>query len=114
MDSFTFGDNTADVDARDQPSPVSMREFEYGRFSYWAHTYVVASSSAPNTIRVRTAEPDEWSILCTISGVETAPVASWGMAWLHCPNEWYDAVEKAALNTYRIAIEDQATTDSPP
>ncbi|HIW63720.1 MAG TPA: hypothetical protein H9881_14790 [Candidatus Stackebrandtia excrementipullorum] len=81
-----------------------MNSFEYGRFSYGEQTYIVASSSAPNTIRVYTTAPDDWPILCTISGVETAPVAAWGNAWLHCSAEWYEGVERAAVDTYRVAV----------
>jgi|GEM_PF-6157567 len=87
-----------------------MREIEYGRFSDAAGTYAVASSAAPNTIRVYAVSSGDRSILCTISGVQGSPMASWGTTWLHCAPEWYDSVQERALNTYWGAVGGSATT----
>ncbi|GAA4922091.1 hypothetical protein LX16_4839 [Stackebrandtia albiflava] len=80
-----------------------MREIEYGRFSDSSGTYSVASSAAPNTIRVYAEGPGDRSMLCTISGITGTPTASWGVTWLHCSAEWYDAMQRRALDTYRGA-----------
>lgn len=78
-----------------------MSAVEYGRFQDPVATYVVTSSSMPDTVRVYAGEPHTAEMICTISNLSIRPLPSWNAKWHSNLPDWKRRFVAEAVATYR-------------
>ncbi|ADD43962.1 hypothetical protein [Stackebrandtia nassauensis] len=73
----------------------------YGQFRDPLHTYVVTSSSMPDTIRVFAGDPHSAEMVCTISNLSARPYPSWNAKWYSNWPEWKRRFTDHAVSIWR-------------